>query len=239
MRDDGGVECEVAREALSARIDGERQSVPAARVDEHVAGCRGCQAWVSFVDQQAPRSIGGRGPSVDQTRSIMSRVESAPHARLDSVVRWLRLDGLRAALVVVGVVQVGLAVAQIAGLHFGMVHAGPASMMSGDHLMNESTAWSLALGAATIASARWRALLPGLALVLGVFVVVLFGYVVHDAVASDVTLSRGVSHLPVVAAFLCAVAAHRHGTREHRPPANAAMQVADHDRVRSIDDSAA
>lgn len=37
--------CEVARESLSARIDGERESVPAARVDEHLAHCPGCERW--------------------------------------------------------------------------------------------------------------------------------------------------------------------------------------------------
>ncbi|WP_431816432.1 zf-HC2 domain-containing protein [Gordonia jacobaea] len=37
--------CEVARESLSARIDGERESVPAARVDEHLAQCPACQRW--------------------------------------------------------------------------------------------------------------------------------------------------------------------------------------------------
>ncbi|WP_270483677.1 zf-HC2 domain-containing protein [Gordonia jacobaea] len=39
--------CEVARESLSARIDGERESVPAARVDEHLAQCPACQRWYS------------------------------------------------------------------------------------------------------------------------------------------------------------------------------------------------
>ena len=37
--------CAVAREALSARIDGERETVPSARVDEHVAGCVDCTQW--------------------------------------------------------------------------------------------------------------------------------------------------------------------------------------------------
>ncbi|MGW0037638.1 zf-HC2 domain-containing protein [Gordonia sp. NPDC003376] len=37
--------CEVAREALSARVDGERETVPSARVDEHVAECPDCAEW--------------------------------------------------------------------------------------------------------------------------------------------------------------------------------------------------
>ena len=39
MRDYEDMDCDVAREALSARIDGEREQIPAARVDEHLADC--------------------------------------------------------------------------------------------------------------------------------------------------------------------------------------------------------
>lgn len=39
------VYCSVAREALSARIDGEAGPVPAARVDEHLESCADCSAW--------------------------------------------------------------------------------------------------------------------------------------------------------------------------------------------------
>ncbi|GGF20927.1 hypothetical protein GCM10007298_16090 [Williamsia phyllosphaerae] len=240
------MECEVAREALSARVDGERESVPAARVDEHVAGCRDCQAWVRFVDQQVHHLPAVTSPDVDQTPQILARVDSTPTGAWVRSVRWLRFTGIYAALFVVGLVMVGVGVAQMAGLHFGMTQSGPMSTMSGDHLMNESTAWSLALGVCLVAAARWHGLIAGLAVVLGVFVVVLFAYVVHDAVASDVTMSRGVSHLPVVAAFLCAAAAHRIGARSTHPPAGGSSMPADddrsvdgHGRIRAVDDSAA
>lgn len=236
----------MAREALSARVDGERESVPAVRVDEHVAGCRDCQAWVRFVDQQVHHLPAVTSPDVDQTPQILARVDSTPTGAWMRSVRWLRFTGIYAALVVVGLVMVGVGVAQMAGLHFGMTQSGPMSTMSGDHLMNESTAWSLALGVCLVAAARWHGLIAGLAVVLGVFVVVLFAYVVHDAVASDVTMSRGVSHLPVVAAFLCAAAAHRIGARSTHPPAGGSSMLADddrsvdgHGRIRAVDDSAA
>ncbi len=246
VRDDGAVECEVAREALSARVDGERESVPAARVDEHVAGCRDCQAWVRFVDQQVHHLPTATSPDVDQTPQILARVDSTPTSAAVRAVRWIRFTGIYAALVVIGLVMVGVGVAQMAGLHFGMTHSGPMSTMSGDHLMNESTAWSLALGVCLVAAARWRGLIAGLAVVLGVFAVVLFAYVVHDAVASDVTMSRGVSHLPVVAAFVCAAAAHRIGARSTQPPAGGSSLESDgdhtadgHGRMRAVDDPAA
>ncbi|WP_228460860.1 zf-HC2 domain-containing protein [Gordonia crocea] len=43
------MQCEVARESLSARVDGEREMVPAAQVDEHLAGCRECARWYEAV----------------------------------------------------------------------------------------------------------------------------------------------------------------------------------------------
>ncbi|MCB0946449.1 MAG: zf-HC2 domain-containing protein, partial [Mycobacterium sp.] len=39
------MDCDTAREALSARIDGEREPIPGARVDEHLAGCPACRDW--------------------------------------------------------------------------------------------------------------------------------------------------------------------------------------------------
>ncbi|MBT0567849.1 zf-HC2 domain-containing protein [Williamsia sp. CHRR-6] len=206
--DDGYVNCDVAREALSARLDGERESVPAARVDQHVNSCRQCQAWLALVDAQAHQMGELRAPR-DRSKAILDSVPSAA-----GPAAWVRAHGMTVALVALGVVQVVLALAQLAGVHFGMTDGGH-SPTSGDHLMNESTAWSIALGATTIAAAYRRALLPGLAVVLGVFVVLLFGFVVHDALTSDVTWTRGVSHLPVLAAFVCVVAAVR--TRRRRP----------------------
>ncbi len=46
------VDCDVAREALSARIDGEREPVPAPRVDEHLATCEPCREWYAAAVNQ-------------------------------------------------------------------------------------------------------------------------------------------------------------------------------------------
>lgn len=44
MRNDAGMRCDVAREALSARLDGERPQVLAQQVDAHLEACRGCRS---------------------------------------------------------------------------------------------------------------------------------------------------------------------------------------------------
>ncbi|MGL6235934.1 MAG: zf-HC2 domain-containing protein [Segniliparus sp.] len=41
----GPVECDTVQEALSARLDGEREPVPATRVDAHMATCGECADW--------------------------------------------------------------------------------------------------------------------------------------------------------------------------------------------------
>src|SRR2546430_13340362 len=46
MRNDAGMRCDVAREALSARLDGERPQVLAQQIDAHLESCRSCRAWL-------------------------------------------------------------------------------------------------------------------------------------------------------------------------------------------------
>jgi predicted anti-sigma-YlaC factor YlaD len=39
------VDCELCREALSARLDGEAEPVAPAVVDEHLSNCPACRRW--------------------------------------------------------------------------------------------------------------------------------------------------------------------------------------------------
>ena len=52
------MECDVAREALSARLDGERQHVPAGRVDAHLESCADCRTWLAEAAELARRQYG-------------------------------------------------------------------------------------------------------------------------------------------------------------------------------------
>jgi predicted anti-sigma-YlaC factor YlaD len=193
MRENGPVDCVVAREALSARLDGEREPVPSARVDEHLRDCPECTSWYDAVSGRPNRGTGA-----------VSRL-------------WQRLSPhlLTIAIVVVGVAQVGLAIAQAAGINFGMVAAHHGSA-SGAHLLNESTAWSAALGIATIAMAFRRRIAPGLACVLVIYCGFLAYYVVSDALAGQVTPVRVLSHVPVALAAVVSMWASR-TKRPHDP----------------------
>lgn len=178
--------CDLAREALSARIDGEREPVPSVRVDEHLACCAQCQAWFDEAKQQAAalRRLVGT-PSV-------SLVAHPPEKR--SLARPRNLTAV--ALFCVGLTQVVIAVLQALGLVVGLHHMHGAD--GATHLLNESTAWSIALGLAMMVAARWPVAVAGLAATLIAFVGVLGVYVVIDALAGTVTLTRVLTHVPVL-----------------------------------------
>lgn len=206
------MDCVVAREALSARLDGEREPVPSARVDEHLRDCPECATWYDRAGLQALqlRDLANTG--------LIGAVSGRPNRGTGAVSGlWQRVSPhvLTIAIVVIGVAQVGLAIAQAAGINFGMVAAHHGSA-SGAHLLNESTAWSAALGIATMAMAFRRRIAPGLACVLVIYCGFLAYYVVSDALAGQVTPVRVLSHVPVALAAVVSMWASR-TERPHDP----------------------
>ncbi|CAM4217045.1 putative transmembrane transcriptional regulator (anti-sigma factor) [Mycobacterium basiliense] len=198
------MDCDVAREALSARIDGEREPVPTARVDEHLASCVDCRDWYARAVEQTQqlRRLAGRAQvsSVPQPRDEPS---AKIRLRARATATWQRW-----ALGVVGVVQIALAGAQGFGADVGIPSRG--------HLLNESTAWSAALGVVMVVAALRPAASSGLAAVLVVFTVVLSGFVINDATEGAVTVLRLMSHLPVLAGTVLALLVWR-ATRAPEP----------------------
>lgn len=122
--------------------------------------------------------------------------------------------------------QLALAVAQALGAPVGTSAGGHHMMMSG-HLLNESTAWSAALGAVMVATAVRPAAAAGLAGVLSVFTAVLTGYVVSDALSGAVSAGRILSHLPVLAGTVLAVLVWRDAPARGPEPRTDAAPTAD------------
>ncbi len=124
MRNDAGMRCDVAREALSARLDGERPQVLAQQVDAHLESCGRCRNWLIGAAVQTRRLASiepGQGP--DLADQIMASLSIGPTTRYQRWVRVLRSHYGRWGLIAVGVFQVAIAAAQIAGIDFGMVSA--------------------------------------------------------------------------------------------------------------------
>lgn len=203
------MDCEVAREALSARLDGEREPVPSARVDEHLEECPACRDWFDQVAEQARslRRLVESRPVITSLGPIgMDRVPPRRHS-------WLVWP--RWALFAVGVAQVVLAAVQGFGLSVGLSHDHGTGSVG--HLLNESTSWSIAVAVAMMGAAVWPRAAAGLAGVLTVFVSVLTVYVVVDALSGAVTMERILTHLPVAIGAVLAIAVWR-GSSAPRPP---------------------
>ena len=196
LRDYRGMDCDVAREALSARLDGEREPVPSARVDEHLEECAACRAWSDQAAEQA-RFL----RRLVQARPVVASLPPIVTDRVPPRRGWW-MTPQRWALLCVGIAQMVLAVAQGLGLSVGLSHHG---MGSAHHLLNESTSWSAAVGVAMVGAALWPSAAAGLAGVLTTFVGVLTVYVIVDALSGGVTATRVLMHIPVAIGALLAI----------------------------------
>lgn len=233
MSDYVGMRCEVVRETLSALLDGEQQELPAQQVDAHLASCRSCRRWLVGAAAQARRlttldSGADEGGGPDLTAQILAAAGvTSVTGEIVSGTRWSRWGYRRLSLIAVGVLQVAMALAQIAGVDFGMVSAHGHGAATGAHLLHESTAWLLALGGAMVAAGVWPGVAAGVAAIAGVFALALTGYVAIDAYHGQVTAARIASHLPVLVGLVFAllVARHRAGGSGSRTSRDAAADA--------------
>lgn len=213
-----GMRCEVVRETLSALLDGEQQELPAQQVDAHLASCRSCRRWLVGAAAQARRlttiesgADAQAGPDLAAQILAAAGVTSVT-AGISAGSRWSQWGFRRPALIAVGVLQVVMALAQIAGVDFGMVSAHGHGAATGAHLLHESTAWLLALGGAMIAAGIWPAVAVGVAAITGVYALALSGYVAVDAYHGQVTAARIASHVPVLVGLVFALLVARQRT---------------------------
>jgi predicted anti-sigma-YlaC factor YlaD len=200
------VSCEIFREALSARLDSEPGPLPGDQVDAHLATCPACRDWYARGEALRRTMLVRSAPAVpDLTASILA--QAPPVAR----EKW----GLRVALGLVGLVQCGLAFAQLLGMDTG-VHGSAA--MAG-HLINESAAWNLAVGIGLLwAALRTRAAAGQLPMIAG-FVLVLTVVTTSDLIGGEVTAGRVVTHAFLVVGLGLLFAVHRqHRARQEPGP---------------------
>jgi len=226
--DNLSVDCDICREALSARSDGEAEPVPAEVTDAHLETCAACRQW------QHDSAVLTRGlrlrPAVDVpdlTDQILAAAPPPPAAR--TTRGWYP----RAALAGVAVAQLTLGLAQVFGVNGVDAHAGHGDTGS-THLFNESTAWNLALGLGML----WTALRPrastGLLPVMAGFVAVLTPFSAHDLIAGTAPLSRITSHAFLVLGLVVLLVVHRIG----RTPEDGARTTGTNGSPLPVDDDA-
>ncbi|MDP9795918.1 putative anti-sigma-YlaC factor YlaD [Catenuloplanes nepalensis] len=219
----GGGGCETFRDAISARLDGE-ETGPDGALDRHLDGCAECRAYAedaALVTRMAGL-LGGAGSTFAGVDDSVLDALPAPRRRFRMPAlpgRRALVPVLRVLLGLLGAGQFVLGVAQISGiaavqhLHTGVGGASP------NHLLNESAAWNLALGAGFAWIALRRGRPSGILPTLTVFVSVLVLLSASDLIAGRVEPIRLLSHGLVLAGYLVVVALTRRGLEPGEPPA--------------------
>jgi predicted anti-sigma-YlaC factor YlaD len=187
---------------LSAQLDGEDDPADRAAVDEHLAGCAGCQAWfdrAALVNRLTRTAV--PVPDLgDRILAALPAVEKAPLRRRLSLATLLFL-----ALAAVGAVQLILGLNQIGGGGTGAhVHTGLDATPG--HLWNESAAWNVSIGAGYLFIALRRTRPSGLVPMLTAFVGMLLLLSLNDLTGDRVDGTRLISHGFVILGYLLVVA---------------------------------
>jgi predicted anti-sigma-YlaC factor YlaD len=195
------MQCTSAREAISARLDGEPLGIPARELEAHLAACHQCAAWAesaALVTRRVRRNPGPRVP--DLTAAVLAALPRQPPP--DAFRARAVTEVLRVTLFAVGLAQ--------AVLGWPTLAFGGGAMPAPMHMTHETGAWNLAAAAAFLAVAAAPRLAAGALPFLGTFAALLTVLTAGDLVAGLVPVDRAVGHLLLLAGVvLVAVMAWR------------------------------
>jgi predicted anti-sigma-YlaC factor YlaD len=181
------MECDRAREAISARIDGEDPGVPDGALDAHLAGCEACWGWQQRAHVVTRRArLGGPFLDHDLTGLVLGAVPPA------TARRRLRL-GLRAALLAASLAQLAITVPLL------MLGHDPEA---GTHAAHELGSFDLALAIAFAVGAVRPALSAGLAWTCAIAAAGLAGTAIADLIGGQAIGADEAQHLIAIAGAL-------------------------------------
>ncbi len=220
--------CEQWREILSAQLDGEATPDEQRTAALHLETCAGCRGWLdtaAMVNRRARTQVvttlpdltaailaAAPPPRPRRWRSLVAAVTpqpgrgstpaaaGTPRPERSPAGRGPLVTGLRAALGLLGAVQLVLGLAQV-----GQSDAAEHLHATGQHLWHESAAWNVAVGAGFLFVALRRTPPSGLLPMLSAFVGTLVLLSVNDLIASRVAAERLVSHGFLVVGYLITV----------------------------------
>jgi predicted anti-sigma-YlaC factor YlaD len=178
------MECDRAREAISAGIDGEDPGVPADALEAHLAGCEACRAWQQRAHVMTRRArLGGPFLDHDLSDGVLAAIPPALGQRR------LRL-ALRVALLAAALGQLAVTVPL---LILGHDHD------AGTHAAHELGSFDLALAIAFAVGAIRPALSAGLAWTCGIAAAGLAGTAIADLIGGQTLGADEAQHLIAVA----------------------------------------
>jgi predicted anti-sigma-YlaC factor YlaD len=195
MNDSIDLECEAAREAMSANMDGETSPISASWLTEHLVGCPGCRAWHQGALDIRRRTRLTLVPTVpDLTAQIHQVVAESTTGVAGSVSSWRRTISVwRALLSAIAVVQLWFALPVLLFARDHDVTTHPAHELG-------SFDTALAVGFLAVA---WRPpLARGMRPLVGVIAALLLLTAGIDLVHHRTTLSDEAPHLLSFAAYV-------------------------------------
>jgi predicted anti-sigma-YlaC factor YlaD len=177
------MDCDSARVALSARIDGEDPALPGEDLDAHLATCAECRAWQQRAHAVTRRTrLGGAFLDHDLTGAVLAAVP------VTSTRRWRQLVP-RGALVVLALSQLAIAVPMLLG------HDHDAGM----HAAHELGSFNLALAIAFAVGALRPRLSAGLAWPCGIAAAGLIVTALADLAGGETIGADEAAHLVALA----------------------------------------
>lgn len=185
-----GVNCQTAREAISALLDDEDPAIPGWVVDDHLHSCAECRGWqaeahtVTRSARLAAVSTVGVG-SDEMVAAVLTR--STPPRRPTSITL------IRAGLVAVGAAQVAITAPL---LLFGRDHAAP------QHVAHEVGAFAVALGIGFVVAAWKPERARGMQAVVGAAAVLLVVTALLDLFHGRTDVGDEAPHLLAVGGWL-------------------------------------
>jgi predicted anti-sigma-YlaC factor YlaD len=178
------MECDRAREAISASIDGEDSGVPDGALAAHLAGCEACRGWQQRAHVMTRRArLGGSFLDRDLTGRVLAAIPPAP-AR-----RRLRV-ALRVALLALALGQLAITMPLL------MLGHDPEA---GTHAAHELGSFDMALAVAFAVGAIRPALSAGLAWTCCIAAAGLAGTAIADMIGGQTIGADEAQHLIAVA----------------------------------------
>jgi predicted anti-sigma-YlaC factor YlaD len=185
------MDCETAREAVSAELDGEAPGVPPAGLDEHLARCAACRAWREAAHEVTRRArIAPAVASPRRTGEVLAAVRArarVPRRRVGTVA------AARAGLAVVAAGQIAVTVPVLV---FGRDHGAPG------HVAHEMGAFGAALAAGFLVAAWRPGYARGMRPVVAVVAVLLAVTAVADMASGRTSVGDEAPHLLAIAGWL-------------------------------------
>jgi len=185
------VNCDAAREAISALLDGEAPGPELSELEEHLAGCLACQRWRERA-HKLTRSVRLQ-PARPVPRPPTGLIEAVRNEHRGRPWRAGRLTRTRIALVILAAAQLALSVRVLV---LGRGDSAPL------HLAHEIGSFDVAVAVGFVVAARRPARAMGMLSLMGVAAVLLVLTAVIDLVGGRTDLLDEAPHLLVVAGWL-------------------------------------